>query len=86
MSRSLFIHHDIIHNEAVVTSRYFSLLLVFYVSPLIIDRFYWVYWYLFMAIGVSLHLGVLLMYWVYLTSFDCISSQHRYLSMIWHKK
>ena len=74
MSRSLFIHHDIIHKEAVVTSRYFSLLLVFYVSPpLLIDRFYWVYWYLFMAIGIDLYLGVLLMYWVYLTSISHIS-------------
>ena len=57
----------------LVTSHYFSLLLVFYVSPLIIDRFYWVYWYLFMAIGIDLYLGVLLMYWVYLTSISHIS-------------
>ena len=70
-----FIHaYIVIHNEAGVTSHYFSLLLVFYVSPpLLIDRFYWVYWYLFMAIGVDLYLGVLLMYWVYLTSISCIS-------------
>ncbi|WP_434179263.1 hypothetical protein [Staphylococcus hominis] len=55
---NIFIHaYILIHHEAGVTSRYFSLLLVFYVSPpLLIDRFYWVYWYLFMAIGVSLYL------------------------------